>query len=239
MASYVLIHGAFQGGWAWDEIRGPLSAAGHRVLTPDLPSQGDDQTPLSQVSLDAYVNRVVEVLDQCPEAAVLCGHSLGGISISQAAELRPAKVRRLVYIAAFLLPNESSPKQFWQDLGAPSPVMSCCDVSEDGVITYRTEHLAEQILNCAPIEAVERSIRKSRPMARKPLGQALRLSDENYGRIPRTYIETLQDHAIPIEYQRAMYQAMPCENVITLDTDHTPMASAPDVLAAELIALAS
>lgn len=238
MASYVLVHGAFQGAWAWDSIRSPLERAGHRVDAVDLPSQGEDQTPLSEVTLDAYAGRVAAALDAHSQPVILCGHSLGGISISQAAEWRPEKVRKLVFIAAFLLPNGSSPKRFWQDLGVPSPVMASCTMSEDGVITYDTAHLAAQVLNCSPPEAIERSRTKTRPMARKPLGTPLVLSEANFGRIPRIYIETLQDHAIPLEYQRKMYAAMPCERVISLDTDHTPMASMPERLVEELLALA-
>ena len=75
-------------------------------------------------------------------------------------------------------------------------------------------------------------------MARKPLGTPLRLSAENFGRIPRVYFEALEDKAIPIEYQRRMLQAMPCEKVVTFATDHVPMASATAQFTRELLALA-
>ena len=109
MSTFVLIHGAFGGGWNWDPVRGPLERAGHAVITPDLPGQGDDQTPLSEITLDSYCSRVLEVLDRETEPVALVGHSLGGISISQAAEYRPERIKVLVYVAAFLLPNGSSP----------------------------------------------------------------------------------------------------------------------------------
>ena len=238
MTTFVLIHGAFGGGWNWDLVREPIKQAGHEVVTPDLPSQGNDQTPLSEITLDSYRDRVIEVLDRQAEPVVLAGHSLAGISISQAAEYRPDKIKVLVYVAAFLLPNGSSPRHFWGKQSIPSPVVSHCDVSEDGIITFRKEHLADIIYNTSPAAAVEKAGRLQRPMARKPLGTPLQLSAENFGRVPRVYFEALEDKAIPIEYQRRMLRAMPCEKVVTFATDHVPMASAPRQLTRELLALA-
>ena len=219
-------------------MRDAIKQAGHEVITPDLPGQGNDQTPLSEVTLDSYRDRVIEVLDQHTQPVVLAGHSLAGISISQAAEHRPDKIKVLVYVAAFLLPNGSSPKHFWGRQRIQSPVISHCDVSEDGVVTFRKEHVADIIYNTSPTAAVEKAVRLQRPMARKPLGTPLRLSAENYGRVPRVYFEALEDKAIPIEYQRRMLQAMPCDKVITFATDHMPMASAPNKFTQELLALA-
>ena len=238
MTTFVLIHGAFAGGWSWDPVREAIKHAGHGVITPDLPSQGDDQTPLSEITLDSYRDRVIEVLDQQTEPVVLAGHSLAGISISQATEYRPDKIKVLVYVAAFLLPNGSSPRHFWERQPIQSPVMSHCDVSEDGVVTFRKKHLADVIYNTSPTAAVEKAARLQRPMARKPLGTPLRLSAENFGRVPRVYFEALEDKAIPIEYQRRMLQAMPCDKVVAFATDHMPMASAPNKFTQELLALA-
>jgi pimeloyl-ACP methyl ester carboxylesterase len=181
VTTFVLIHGAFSGGWSWDPVRGPVEQAGHKVITPDLPSQGNDQTPLSEITLDSYCDRVIEVLDRHSEPVVLAGHSLGGISVSQAAERRPDSIKALVYVAAFLLPDGSSPKHFWGNQSVQSPVISHCDVSGDGVVTFRKEHIAGIIYNTSPQAAVDKAVRLQRPMARKPLGTPLRLSEENFG----------------------------------------------------------
>ena len=238
MTTFVLVHGAFGGGWNWDPVRGPVEQAGHEVITPDLPSQGDDQTPLSEITLDSYRDRVIEVLDRQTEPVVLAGHSLAGISISQAAESRPDKIKVLVYVAAFLLPNGSSPKHFWGKQSIPSPVISHCDVSDDGVVTFRKKYIADIIYNTSPAAAVKKAMKLQRPMARKPLGTPLRLSAENFGRVPRVYFEALEDKAIPIEYQRKMLQSMPCEKVVSFAADHVPMASATSQFTRELLALA-
>ena len=58
MARIVLVHGAFSGAWVWEPIVDDLRSAGHSVETLDLPGSGDDQTPVEQVTLDAYAGRV-------------------------------------------------------------------------------------------------------------------------------------------------------------------------------------
>jgi pimeloyl-ACP methyl ester carboxylesterase len=65
----------------------------------------------------------------------------------------------------------------------------------------------------------------------------VRTSDARYGRVKRGYIECTKDNAIPIMLQRKMQQALPCEPVVTLDTDHSPFFSAPDALCRALIAM--
>src|SRR5919197_1233624 len=51
MARFVLIHGAFGGGWIWGPLAGRLEAAGHEVEAPDLPGMGDDDTPVAEGTL--------------------------------------------------------------------------------------------------------------------------------------------------------------------------------------------
>ncbi len=70
---------------------------------PDLPGLSDDNTPIPQVSLQGYAQRISGVLDAQPEPVVLVGQSSGGSVISQAAEQRPDKIEMLVYVGAFLL----------------------------------------------------------------------------------------------------------------------------------------
>ncbi len=73
MARFVLVHGAFGGAWCWEPVDGPLEAAGHTVEAIDLPGGGADETPVADVTLDAYVERVCSTLTAPPEPAVLVG----------------------------------------------------------------------------------------------------------------------------------------------------------------------
>jgi len=79
--------------------------------------------------------------------------------------------------------------------------------------------------------------RKLVPQASAIITAKVHLSDANYGRVPRVFIECLQDGAIPIATQRQMIAAVPCEKVLTLDTSHSPFFSAPAELADKLLSL--
>ena len=111
MARFVLVHGAWHGAWCFDALARDLAAAGHEVDTFDLPGHGSDATPHDEVTLDTYAQRVAEVIGQDGEPVVLVGHSMGGIVVTQAAELVPERIARLVYLTAFL-PKDGESLQY-------------------------------------------------------------------------------------------------------------------------------
>ena len=102
MARFVLVHGAFGGAWCWEPVMSPLEAAGHTAEAFDLPGGGNDGTPVADVTLDSCAARVGDVLARRPEPAVLVGHSMGGIVITQAAANWPDRVASLVFVCAFM-----------------------------------------------------------------------------------------------------------------------------------------
>ena len=61
MATYVLIHGAWHGGWCWDKVVPLLKKKGHHTEVPDLPGHGKDNTPIREISLQAYTDRVCKI----------------------------------------------------------------------------------------------------------------------------------------------------------------------------------
>jgi pimeloyl-ACP methyl ester carboxylesterase len=104
MPTFVLVHGSWQGGWAWDPVAGRLRARGHRVLAPTLPGHHERREDRADVGHNDLVDPVLATLDETrPDPVVLVGHSLGGAVISQAADRRPDRVARLVYCAGFVL----------------------------------------------------------------------------------------------------------------------------------------
>src|SRR5258706_9960209 len=102
---FVLVHGGWQGAWNWYKVTTLLEASGHTVTAIDLPSHSIDGTPPGTVTLQSYTDKVVQTLDAISEPVILVAHSMGGAAASMAAEARPAKIEKLVYVAAFLMPN--------------------------------------------------------------------------------------------------------------------------------------
>src|SRR5262249_5758551 len=102
--TFVLVHGSWQGAWSWDDVRDRLRAHGHRVITPALPGRGDISEDRSWIGHDDNVAAVLAALDADGAGpVVLAGHSLGGVTVSHAADRRPGLVARLGYCAAFVV----------------------------------------------------------------------------------------------------------------------------------------
>lgn len=232
-----MVHGAWHGAWCWDKVVPLLEKQGHRVAAPDLPGHGSDDSPISEVSLQAYADRVCSVLDAQPEAAVLVGHSMGGIVISRAAEYRPRRVKSLVYLCAFLLRDGETLLQVAQG-DTEALVLPNLIVAEDqSYATVRDEAIKDAFYADCPDEDVARARSLLVRQAAAPFATPARTTAENFGRVPRVYIECLRDRAISPSTQKKMYTALPCQRVISMDTSHSPFFSAPEELAAHLSAL--
>ncbi len=104
MATYVLVHGAFEAGWYWRPVARMLRAAGHEVFTPSLTGLGERQHLMSRaVDLETHIADVTGVIEaEELDGVVLAGHSYGGMVVTGAADRAPARIRSLVYLDAFV-----------------------------------------------------------------------------------------------------------------------------------------
>ena len=237
MATYVLIHGAWHGGWCWDKVVPLLRKKGHKVEAPDLPGHGKDKTPIREVSLQGYADRVCKVLDTQSEPVILLGHSMGGIVISQTAEYRPEKIKSLVYLTAFLLQNGEFLLQVGggdtEALVLPNLVMA----EDQSFATVKEEAIKQVFYGDCSDEDVSRAKKLLVPQAAAPFGTPINITEKNFGRIPRVYIECLRDRAISPSVQKKMYETLPCRKVVSMDTSHSPFFSAPEALVDHLVSL--
>jgi len=238
MARIVLVHGAFGRAACWDRVTPGLRSAGHDVEAIDLPGQGDDPTPVEELSLDRYAERVCEVLAGGPPA-VLVGHSMGGMVITQAAARRPSLVARLVYVAAFLPWDGMSLIDMTQlsEAAGDSVQANLVVEGDPPVATMPPETVREALCHCADDEAAAwaASVRGSQPVV--PFTNPAALGGpgaDAFAALPRAYVMCLQDRAIKPALQRRMLETAGCEPVIEIDTDHSVWASRPDELAAAL-----
>ena len=238
MATYVLIHGSFHGGWCWEKVAALLEGAGHKVLTPDLPGMGTDQTDFAADCLNQWADAVADMVRAQDEPVILAGHSLAGAVIAQAAERATEGVARLVFIAALLMRDGDAAmgKRALAGLEAGEhPFMQPCG---GGMTRAKPEGLNELIYSDASDADRDAALARICPQPLNVMTTPLKLSEERFGAVPRGYIETTQDKVLPIDFQRTMQGNWPCERVITLDTGHTPLASAPGQLVEALIAMA-
>jgi pimeloyl-ACP methyl ester carboxylesterase len=241
MTRLVLVHGAFGGAWCWEPVIPGLELAGHTVETLDLPGSGEDQTPVEQITLDAYATRVCEVLADGPPA-VLVGHSMGGMVVTQAAARLPEQVLALVYLTAFLpLDGESLLTLTARPEAADDQIQANITLSgEPPVATMPDEAARMAIYGECREEAASWALARRRPQPAVPFTNALEVDAAGAGSfaaIPRAYITCLRDRSIPPQMQRFMFERAGCDPVIEIDTDHAPWLSRTDEVVAALDAL--
>lgn len=109
--TFVLVHGAWHGGWCWQETRAVLEEAGHRVFTPTQTGLGERAHLLSRnITLDTFVEDIANVLRfEALNDVVLVGHSFGGLAISGVADRMPERLRQLIYLDSMLLESGQCP----------------------------------------------------------------------------------------------------------------------------------
>ena len=109
--TYVLVHGAWHGGWCWRDVADALRAQGHRVFTPTQTGLGERKHLLSRdVTLDVFVDDVANLVEaEELRDAILVGHSFGGSAISGVADRMPGAVRHLVYLDSLMIEPGKSP----------------------------------------------------------------------------------------------------------------------------------
>jgi pimeloyl-ACP methyl ester carboxylesterase len=218
---FVLVHGSFHGAWCWQHLTPYLEQRGHQVIAPNLPGSGEDPAPPENADLDSYATRIAGVIDGLAGRVVLVGHSMGGIVSSQVAERRPHRLAAVVYVNGLLFRACENLVGFLDEhahLGVETA-------------TFPHEAAADVFYNTSPRELAAWAAARLRPQRMQVYRDALELTPERYGCVPRFYVEGLRDNAVSLAYQRAMTGRTLCQRVFTLDCDHSPFLSEPAALA--------
>lgn len=210
----LLMHGAWYGHWAWDELLPHLRERGHQVSTVDLLSSGGTG------DLQADVEVVRAALDAIGEPTILVGHSYGGIPISEASAGR-SDIAHLVYVCAFQLDVGGS---LLGGLGGEAPPWIAIDA----------EHGTNSVPEPMPVFFGDVDPATATACAARLTTQSLSsFSDELTGGgwhdVPSTHVACTEDQAIPYPAQQAMSQR--AATVDTLESSHSPFLSHPARLA--------
>jgi pimeloyl-ACP methyl ester carboxylesterase len=223
MTTVVLVHGAFHDGRCWERVRSELDDRGVANLAPDLPLTG----------LDADAATVRALLDAVDGPVVLCGHSYGGMVISQAASGRD-DVDRLVYLCAVQTETDDELTQSVR----PTPLMEHLVNGDDGKTYVDPEHAAECFYHDCDPETAATAVSWLRPM--DAIGGLVDpdtvLGPPAWTTIRSTYVVCTDDRALHADTQREM--AKHADDVVEWDTSHSPMLSQPDLVAELLSELA-
>ena len=230
MATFVLVHGAWHGGWCWRFVAPMLRRAGHEVFTPTLTGLGD-RAHLERpgIDLDLHVQDVVALLEtEDLRDVVLLGHSYGGMVVTGAAERCAGRIRRLVYLDAFVPENGKCALDY---------------VAPERAAAFRKE--GEQFGTVAPPPLALWGLVKPEHVAfakpretRHPFHtftQPVRLANPAAAALPKTFIYCSSPATGSFDGFAAKYRNDSAWRFHELKTGHDAMILAPDELAAILL----
>lgn len=219
--TYVIVHGAWGGGWDWRAIDSMLTGRGNRVVRVTLTGLGERRHLASpQIGLATHIDDVVNtILWERLQDVVLVGHSYGGVVITGTADRIPERIHRLVYLDAFL-PDSGETVIAWADTVGATFIRANL---HDGFVVpgWVTDTMGIPRDVAQPFRTFTDTLRLVNPARRS---------------LPATYILTFEPTALPDPFQRfadrAEARGWP---VHRLQADHNPARSARGPLVALLV----
>lgn len=234
--TFVLVAGAFSGGWIWSRVSNKLRAAGHTVYAPSNTGLADRSHLLSpNITLDTFVKDIASLMiSEELSDVILVGHSFGGIPVSGAAELVASQIKQLVFLDSLIvqpgksafdgLPPEvvAARKKAAQDSsgGISLPVPPPAAFADLGITNDADSAWLKRRFTPHPLGAYETPL-----MVRNAIGNEL----------PRTYIACTYPVFGPTNPSKAWVKQQLGWKWLEIPTGHLPMVSAPELLAETLI----
>jgi pimeloyl-ACP methyl ester carboxylesterase len=227
----LLVHGAWHGAWCWAPLQAELDRRGVPSLAVDLPGHGASLAPLGDLYGDAQL--VADTLARLSGPVVLVGHSYGGAVIGEAATRFSANVDHLVFLTAFVLDTGEALLPYNQTLPPATSALAGAirPNAEATASTVEPSLCREAFYAQCPAGTTEAAVARLCPQPFATFMQPA--TGAPWRTIDSTYVRCLRDGAIAVAHQDIM--ARRCRSVVSLDTDHSPFASAP-VETAELLA---
>jgi pimeloyl-ACP methyl ester carboxylesterase len=214
--TYVFVHGAWGGSWDWRTVDSLLTRQGHRVRRPQLTGLGERVHLTSpDISLTTHINDVVNtILWEDLRDVVLVGHSYGGMVITGVADRIPERIRRLVYVDAFL----------------PDSGESALDLVDSTGATFLRANIRDGFIIPTWVTD-DHAIPRDVPQPLHTFTDTLRLVNPAGRHVPAAYILTIEPGKTPDPFQRfADRAAARGWKVYQLEADHVPERSAPAAL---------
>lgn len=235
-STFVLVHGAWAGGWIWQEVAACLRAAGHLVFTPTLTGLGERSHLLSpSVGLDTHAADVANLLHYGDlSGAVLVGHGYAGMVITAAAEKAAGRIDHLCYLDAFVPEHGSNIEEF-----LPGWLVSALDRSVDAIGEgWKIPPPDDQVLGCPEGDAEFRAKLSFHPY--RTMHDRVRLTNPVSATLPRSYVACTRPMVPGRPSLFAQFADRAREagwQVRELDCCHQPMVANPQAVAETLDSL--
>jgi len=182
--TFVLVHGAWHGGWCWSRVARLLHDAGHTVYAPSLTGLGDRvHLARPEVDLALHVEDVVALIEtEELRSVILVGHSYGGMVITGAAARVAPRLAHLVYLDAFV----PAPGQALLDLMPPESAAAFRQAAAEQGDGWRIPPLSPARLGVTSARDTEWLMRRLVPQPLRTFEQALPAVGGD--RVKRTYV---------------------------------------------------
>ena len=242
MATFVLVHGAWHGGWCYRDTAKALRDAGHTVFTPTHSGVGERAHQAAEnITLETHVRDVCG----CIEAeelndVILCGHSYGGMVITGVADRLAERIKALVYLDAFV-PEHGDSLIGLINKALPPEVAAVFIGSFHGTALDGRSGLMQPIpAEMFGIAVANRAWvdRRCRPQALATFEMPLLLTGDAAKVTQRLYILADGWDPSPFRHFAAKFDGQPGWRVTRLPCSHDVMVDMPQELARELMALA-
>lgn len=224
--TYVLVHGAWADESAWGFVRNQL-AVHTNVEVVNLPAHGADNTYGAGIGLNDYVKTVTDAINKYKGKVVLVGHSMAGVIISQVAENMPDKIAKLIYVSAYLPGNAESVQSINTAFYGSKPA-DIFEFNKDfSLISIKKEAIPVVVCADCPeyMKDVLQKYHRAEPV--KGFNDAVKLT-QNFKKLPKYYIATKNDNAVPYALQQKMISANgTISKVYEMETSHLPFVVKP------------
>lgn len=219
--TYVLVHGAWGGGWTYKALDEQLSAQGHTVYRPTLTGLGEREHLSSpDITLETHIEDVINlILYEDLHEVTLLGHSYGGMVITGVADRIPGRIRRMVYLDAVV----------------PGDGESLVDIHAKAAAAMKK--LARDGFAMFPRDTSNDPPPKNVPQPLRTVTDKLHLQKKEKSSIVTAYILTVaqgQDAAMDDFAPQAARARERAWRVVQMTGDHNVQRSAPEALAAVL-----
>ena len=234
---FVLIHGAWHAGWCWDGVIAALEKAGNTAEAPTLPGMapGDDR---AAVVFDDYVDAIVGVLNRQPKPVVLVGHSSAGFLLQAAAPKAPDKIKRLVFLNAFVLPDGTC--QF--DLVPPEAaagLTGAANASPDKSVPVIEDMVRGMLMGADTKEDQDAVLSRLAPQPLVIFTTKVDTKPFAAVDVPKSVVFATGDTSLPPGAFLGMAQGLGEFDLVEIEGGHESLVVQPDMVAAALIKAAA
>jgi len=230
MTTFVLVHGAWSGGWKWRFVAPILQRAGHEVFRPTLTGLGERaHLARPDIDLDVHVQDIVGLLEmEDLRDVALVGHSYGGMVVTGVAERAAGRIRRLVHLDAFVPENGKCAL----DYVVPE---RAAGFREQGERTGFVEPPPPSLWGVVKPEHVAFARQRETRHPYRCFTEVLRRVNSSAAALPKTFIYCSSPATGTFDQFAAKYRGDPKWRFHELKTGHDSMILVPEELAAILL----